>query len=180
MLDRIPEGFSAVISSAVGGAVWDLVWREDRCPVLVAHVSDVGKWWATVKPSFDRVFETESRDSLGLPTYAVSKPGMCSESVRLVVMITEPPVSFGMAVLWAGWSPDERKKLGAIVQERTKGGFRFSTGGGLYRIAGRKNIPQEFMTPWAAVRFLVELLHGDVKNETGIAVPRVMRGFCPW
>jgi len=180
MIDRIPAGFEAVISSAVGGAVWDLVWREDKCPVLVVHVPDAGKWWAAVKPAFDRVFSVEEWDSLGLPKYGVSRPEFGRETVRVVVAVSEPPVSFGMAVLLAGLSTEERARLGAITQERSKGVFRFSTSGGLYRISGRKNIPQEFMTPWAAFTFLVEVFRGSVQAETGVKLRRALRSFCPW
>ncbi|MDO8944779.1 MAG: hypothetical protein Q7U75_16480 [Desulfobacterales bacterium] len=180
MNETLPADFVPVVSSAVGGAVWDLVSRAERAPVLVVHVPDIGKWWATTKAQFDRVFKIEEIDTGGLPVFVETRPGVCRSPVRCSVAVSEPPVSFGMVVLWAGLPADERKVLGARVQERSKGVFRMSVTGGFYRIAGRKNIPQEFQTPWAAYTFLVEIFHGELSSEIGVKPPAALRSFCPW
>lgn len=167
----------AVISSGLGGGVWDVV-ETANSRKLVVHVQDIGKWWEKAHAQFRRVFAVQGSDTQGLPVGVRLRPELGEGSEELGVQIVEPPVSFGMGVLWMALSLEERKVLGAEVYSRSAEKFRISVTGGLYRLAGRKCHPQEFMTPWAARVFLAWVLREDVWKVVGREAPKMWRSEC--
>lgn len=167
----------AVVSSGLGGGVWDVV-ETANSRKLVVHVQDIGKWWEKAHAQFRRVFAVQGSDTQGLPVAVRLRPELGEGSEEMSVQIMEPPVSFGMGVLWMALSLEERKVLGLEVYSRSAEKFRISVTGGLYRLAGRKCHPQEFMTPWAAQTFLQWVLNEDPWKVVGRSAPRMWRSVC--
>jgi hypothetical protein len=175
-MNTLPE-LVAIVTSAVGTDVWDVVYGGERGPVLVVHVPDVGKWWSHAKPYMDRVFEIDGYTSLGIPERVRTRVGVFSGEFAARFEVLEPPVSFGFGVLWVGLTAADRSAVGAAIRRVTGDRMRASVSGGWYRYRGesKRAIPQEFQTPWAAREVLRRL--GVAKELPGVEWPGLLRSF---
>lgn len=170
------EQLYAFISSGLCVDVWDVV-EDAEILKLCVHVQDVGWWWSKSRGLFLRIFDVKERDKVGSPSVVSLRPELCVGYWRFSLHVMEPPVSFGFGMLWVALSPDEQKFLGAKVRERSNDKFRVSVSGGLYRLVGKRWVPQEFATTWEACFFLRWVLGADVFDALGRATPNLWRSI---